>query len=276
LWSVPVLDGIVEEADVKPFQVPTVRAFAPRFGGKSLFYLSSSGAGDGLWRYESGQTSEIWKGAGEALRDPSAISPDGRRATVVLRRDGKRRLHVISADGAELQPVAESIDVRGAASWSPDGKWIVTGGNDSNGAGLFKIPVDGGPSIRIVSKPAFNPVWSPDGELIVYAGPLVALWAPLLGVRADGSAVALPEIRLRQEGERYRFLPNGKGLVYTQGSNPWQDFWLLEIPSGKMRQLSRLNQRAAMRTFDITPDGKQIVFDRLRENSDIVLIDLAL
>jgi len=28
-------------------------------------------------------------------------------------------------------------------------------------------------------------------------------------------------------------------------------------------------------TFDITPDGKQIVFDRLRENSDIVLIDLA-
>ena len=30
----------------------------------------------------------------------------------------------------------------------------------------------------------------------------------------------------------------------------------------------------AMQTFDITPDGKQIVFDRLRENSDIVLIDL--
>jgi hypothetical protein len=29
-----------------------------------------------------------------------------------------------------------------------------------------------------------------------------------------------------------------------------------------------------MRTFDITPDSKQIVFDRLRENSDIVLIDL--
>jgi hypothetical protein len=30
-----------------------------------------------------------------------------------------------------------------------------------------------------------------------------------------------------------------------------------------------------MSTFDITPDGQQIVFDRLRQNSDIVLIDLA-
>jgi hypothetical protein len=28
-----------------------------------------------------------------------------------------------------------------------------------------------------------------------------------------------------------------------------------------------------MRTFDVTPDGKRIVFDRLRDNSDIVVID---
>jgi hypothetical protein len=29
-----------------------------------------------------------------------------------------------------------------------------------------------------------------------------------------------------------------------------------------------------MRTFDVTRDGKQIVFDRLRENSQVVMIDL--
>jgi hypothetical protein len=43
----------------------------------------------------------------------------------------------------------------------------------------------------------------------------------------------------------------------------------------KSRQLSQLNSAAAMRTFDVMPDGKQIVFDRTKENSDIVLIDLA-
>jgi hypothetical protein len=42
----------------------------------------------------------------------------------------------------------------------------------------------------------------------------------------------------------------------------------------KSRPLTRLQNRAAMRTFDVTTDGKQIVFDRLRENSQVVMIDL--
>ena len=60
-----------------------------------------------------------------------------------------------------------------------------------------------------------------------------------------------------------------------QGSLTWQDFWLLDLATKKTRRLTQLNNVASMRTFDITPDGKQIVFDRSRENSDIVLIDLA-
>jgi hypothetical protein len=42
----------------------------------------------------------------------------------------------------------------------------------------------------------------------------------------------------------------------------------------KSRSPTRLQNRAAMRTFDVTSDGKQIVFDRLRENSQVVMIDL--
>ena len=38
------------------------------------------------------------------------------------------------------------------------------------GPGLFKIPVDGGVPVRLVSGQAVNPVWSPDGKLIVYGG----------------------------------------------------------------------------------------------------------
>ena len=71
---------------------------------------------------------------------------------------------MISADGAEIQPLSDTVDVEGAASWSPDVKWIVTGGSDKNGPGLFRIFADGATVERITSEPALNPVWSPDGS----------------------------------------------------------------------------------------------------------------
>ena len=40
-------------------------------------------------------------------------------------------------------------------------------------------------------------------------------------------------------------------------------------------ELTRLSNPAPVRSFDITPDGKRIVFDRSRENSDIALINRA-
>ena len=274
LWSVPILNRLAEEHDVKPFTVPTVRALAPRFGGASLFYLSSLGTGDGLWRLRDGQVTEIWRGADGALLETPAVSPDGGRVAIVLRRSGKRQMHMLSADGAELRPIAEGIDVQGASCWSPDGRWIVTGGSSASGPGLFKIPLEGGSPVRLAAGPALNPVWSPDGNLIVYAGTNVSTFAPLLAVHPDGTGVELPQINLRRLGERVRFLPDGKSLIYMQGLLASQDFWLLDLASMKSRPLTRLQNRATMRTFDVTSDGKQIVFDRLRENSEVVLIDL--
>jgi Tol biopolymer transport system component len=275
LWSVPILDRIAEERDTTPLPLPTARGLMPRFGGLSLFYLSSRGAGDGLWRYQDGESLEVWKGSEGALVEPPAVSPDGRRAGIVLRRNGKLRLHLISEDGGENEILTEAIDVRGAASWSPDGKWVVTGGIDGRGPGLFKVPVGGGKPTRLIDGPAVNPVWSPDGNVIVYSGGNVGPLSPMRAVRPDGTPVDLPAIQLRVEGERYRFLPSGTGIVYMQGFLPSQDFWVLDLATKNRRPLTRLTGGAAMRTFDITPDGQRIVFDRLRENSDIVLIDLA-
>ncbi len=70
LWRISILDRPAEEHDINPFLLPSVNASAPRFGGASLFYLSSRGAGDGLWRYQDGQAVEIWKGADGTLLEP--------------------------------------------------------------------------------------------------------------------------------------------------------------------------------------------------------------
>jgi Tol biopolymer transport system component len=275
LWTVPILDHPAEDADAKPMVLPTVRALSPRFVGQALFYLSSQGTGDGLWRFENGKAVEILKGSEEALSEPPAVSPDGRQVAVILRRDGKLRLHVLGTDGGDLHSLAESINIQKSVCWSPDGKWIVAGGIDDRGPGLFKIPLNRSAPVRLVAGPATDPVWSPSEDLIVYTGANVSVDAPLLAIRVDGTKVDLPVIRLRVEGKRYRFLPNGQALVYAQGPFPAQDFWLLDLATKKSRQLSRLHNSGATQSFDVTADGKQIVFDRVRQNSDIVLIDLA-
>jgi serine/threonine protein kinase/Tol biopolymer transport system component len=274
LWSVPILDRLVEEPDVAPYRTPTGRALAPRFGTDSLFFLSSSGPGDGLWRLQNDKAVEIWKGSDEPLVESPAVSPLGDRVTVVLKRNRQLQLTLVSADGAAHRSFAPAINVRGTSAWSPDAKWIATGGSDTEGAGLFKVPVDGGDPVRLVKGPAYNPVWSPDGNLIVYEGQQTA-YAPLQAVRPDGSPVTIPTIRVPSGGGgHFRFLPSGKGLVSVQGPSGDHNFWLLDLDSKKSRQLSRLSSPATINTFDITPDGSRIVFDRVRENADLRLIDL--
>jgi Tol biopolymer transport system component len=110
----------------------------------------------------------------------------------------------------------------------------------------------------------------------VYGGTQVFTVMPLLAVHPDGTPAKLPEISVQRDGERVRFLHDGKGLVYMLGNTTaGQDFWLLDLGTMGSQRLTRLNSPAAMRTFDVSPDGHRIVFDRLRENSDILLIDLA-
>jgi Tol biopolymer transport system component len=69
----------------------------------------------------------------------------------------------MSANGTNVRPLAQSLDVRGGASWSPDGKWIAVAADSGNGTRVFKIPVDGGEPVKLVETLSYNPVWSPNG-----------------------------------------------------------------------------------------------------------------
>ena len=281
LWRVPLHDGRIEDRDAQPYPVPTERALAPRFGGTSLFYLSLStrGTGDGLWRSQNGEGFEVTKGADSVLSEPPAVSPDGSRVAVVVRQHGKRNLAVMSADGTNSRTLAASIEIQGvagqgAADWSPDGTRIVAGGRDEQGPGLFTIPVDGGAPVRLVPGDAFNPVWSPNDDLIVYATGFGGAGGRMVlrGVRPDGTPVQMPKVLVRVGGA-HRFLRNGRGLVYLRNVES-RDFWLVDLDTNMDRQLTHLSDRGFVTTFDVTPDGKYLVFDRTRQNSDILRIDL--
>ena len=276
LWSVPLRGAVVEESEARPYSVPSPTGFAsaPRFGHDSMFYLSERGTGDGLWRVQGGQPLQVRRSVDGAVSEPPAVSSKGRLA-IVVRRQGKRHLSVMSADGTNAQTLAPSVEIdgaagQGAADWSPDGTRIVTGGRDAQGSALFIIPVETGVPLRLLEGQWVNPVWSPRGDLILYAGRSVIGQVELRGVRPDGTAFPLPQVFVRPGG--YRFTPDGSAVVYLERIQS-PDFSLLDLATGRSRQLTRLAKIGAVRTFDIPPDGKSIVFDRSRQNSNIVLIE---
>jgi Tol biopolymer transport system component len=203
-----------------------------------------------------------------------AVSPDGRTICFPVRREGRSTLHCAGADGTGVRAVAESLDVRGAGSWSPDGRWIAVGAMDGRGVRVFKVPIDGGPPVRLVDSVSSNPVWSPDGKLILYSGTSRARSVPLKAVTPDGQPFPIPPLLVDRVGDSYRFFPGGKQLVVKLGGFRRQNFWLFDVESGRQRQLTRLEPGGSLQRFDVSPDGKRVLFERVRENSDVVLIEL--
>jgi Tol biopolymer transport system component len=191
-----------------------------------------------------------------------------------VRRHARSTLYCAAADATGAQPIADSLNVRGAASWSPDGKWIAVAAREGAGTRVFKIPTGGGPPVRLVDSVSSNPVWSPDGAFILYSGTPRARSVSVRAITPDGRPYPLPALSVDRVGDSYRFLPDGKTLVVKLGGFRRQDFWSFDVATGRRRQLTALRPGESLQSFDVSPDGKRILFERRRENSDVVLIEL--
>ena len=277
LWTVPLTSGIADEQTASRLALTTARAAGPRFApDSSMLYLASRGGADALWRLSAAGAAELWRPSEGAVAGAAAISPDGKRVCVAVRHRARSTLRCMSADGSNIRTLAESLDVRGAPSWSPDGRWLAVTAREDQSVRVFKIPAEGGPPVRLVDSVSSNPVWSPDGRFILYSGTARGRSVPLNAVTPDRVRFPLPfpTLLVDRLGDSYRFVPGGRELVVKLGGFRRQDFWTFDLSNGTRRQLTRLRPGESVNRFDVSPDGKRILFERVRENSDVALIEL--
>jgi len=274
LWRVPIADRVVDESGAAPVSLTTASGQSPRIGREYIVYRAPIAGTNGLWKYAGSTSTQLWGGAEGGALGKAALSRDGQRLAVVVRKPGRSELYVMNADGSGERRIAPDLDVRGTPDWSPDGRWLAVAVKQGGDPHVFKIPVDGGTPVPLVKEYSLDPTWSPSGQFLVYSGADVGTTFPVKAVNADGTPHEFPALVLTRGERRLVFPGREDTLVVLMGDISYKEFWTIDLKTGEARQLTNLGRAFAIGDFDVSRDGREIIFDRAREESDIVLIDV--
>ena len=195
----------------------------------------------------------------------SYASPDGKSILVVEMNasGGFGPCRLVSVDGKSVKTVAPPGAQCTFAGWSPDGQWMYF---SSDAGGVFhtwrqRFP-DGEPE-RITSGPTEEESFAvaPDGRSLFTA----------VGVRQSSVWVhdSRGDRQVSLEGQAFhpRFTPDGKKLCYRTRTGTASELWVADLESNRSEALlpgfplaGPLSGANWSTGYDISPDGRQVVF----------------
>jgi Tol biopolymer transport system component len=274
LWRLLIADKPADASAATPISLTTGRGFSPRLGPGYLLYVSSKGTSDGIWKLADGAATEIWSAADARIIGGPEVVRDGHSVTFSVDQRGRTLLYVMNDDGTNARVVTESLELRGDPAWAPDAQSITSAANVDGAPHLFRVSLDGA-HVPLVQEYGLDPVWSPDGDFLVYSGADIGTTFPVKAVTAAGKPYPIPSLTLTRGARRLRFAQGRRALVLMRGEIQHKNLWLVDLETGAERQLTDLAPDFNVRDFDVSPDGREIVLERVQEHSDVVLINLA-
>ena len=200
----------------------------------------------------------------------------------------------------------------GNAIMSPDGKWVLFSKSEldwpknKRKVTYYMIPAEGGEEFQYIGEAGGSSFrFSPDGKYLAFLRTKDKKRQIFIMRTSGGEAIQLtkhktsiitfkwspdctkifflaPDARRKEEEKKYK--AGYDALFVDEGPNGqveghWQNLWMIDLKSKKETKVTK--EKIIIRDFDISPDGKRLIFTARYENrrnqeylSEIYLLDL--
>ncbi len=208
-----------------------------------------------------------------------AISKDGTKIAFTSWKSGNGDIYVKTLKGGKgITQRTSRTETEVQPSFSPDGSQIVFCAPRDDGWHIYMIQAEGGSAIKQIttSSPryAYYPSFSPDGKKILfysvdyYLNPNTQKW------EIKDTTIWTYEIdtgMLTQWGSGLmpKFTPDGEKIVFKKqaSGDKYYGLWMLDLKTGAETHIVG-GQDFGIWQFDISPDGKKIVFSSDKDTKD--------
>lgn len=245
-------------------------------------YTSGAAPDSDLWVCAVDGTEQRQLTLGPGADVQPALSSDGTMVYFASNRSGSFHVFSLPIGGGEPLKVTDG----GEEIWpqpTSDGGWVLfesyTQGGPSN---VSRTPVGRYTPTPLFEMTSSRPCVSPDGRSLAFRmgrpgtqlsgictsslnGSDVRRVVPI----ATTALMAFDGYGFGFSEPAFRWTPDGRGLVYTETSERGTRLVYQAVAGGRPKPLAEFEEQFGV--FDLSPDGRQIVYPSLTYSSDVVL-----
>ncbi len=204
------------------------------------------------------------------------FNPDGKALMFASNRNGTFDIYLMVFGQRELFQITSNVGNILSPDFSPDGKQIVfTNQVGETPAAIWMVNTDGSdPHLFYAGSGNIVAVaWSPDGRTIAYAmeTELAGQYQVYL-MDVNGTNQRQLTAGMQGVGGSLSWSPNSQSLLIYAGPVGGRDIFRIDVATGVVAQLTNGGNNASP---CYSPDGRQIVFNSLRNNgqADLYLMN---